>query len=139
MASRALVGTVYNADFEYHIKFKDSSLSDADIKPVGNRASSPIVSTFAKVADFPFIESPGGKPGERWSRPSYFGIGDFKVLTNEYEAWKVLDGDLEPLQENADPMVKLLSRKIGGAKILRFLDDCLPQSKPSAAEAARSP
>lgn len=143
LLTRTLVGTVYNAEFKYLIKFKDANLTDADIKPTGNLLFSPVVTTFAKVAEFPFIESPGGKPGDRWSRPSYFGIGDFKVLTNEYEAWRVLDGDSQPVPEQVEHMEKLLGRKLRGSKILRFSDECLAGdgvgSEPSPASARPAP
>ena len=108
---------------------------------------------------FPLIEVTGVPPGNRYARPSYFGIADFKVgrrqqkmaeerlgkswehwihwifvilghskfclgdeapcrlamsmwgpaevLTNEYEAWKILDADLHPVMDNVQMMMKL--------------------------------
>ncbi|CAE7467709.1 cyp140 [Symbiodinium natans] len=110
-------------------------LEEADIEPVSkNRGVSSLVSAFGAISDFPIVEQKGlSTPGSRWARPSYFGLADYKailspfgrfryealnltkpqVLTNEYEAWKILDADLNVITENEQlqMMMKLLPRK----------------------------
>ncbi|CAK9083607.1 5-methyl-1-naphthoate 3-hydroxylase (Azinomycin biosynthesis protein B1) [Durusdinium trenchii] len=120
-AGRSLAGALYEASFAYLVKFKDDTLSEADITPTSSsRLWSPLTTAFGAISSFPLIEVTGVTPGTRFARPSYFGIADFKVLTNEYEAWKILDADLHPVTENIQMMMKLLPRKIGDKHIVKF-------------------
>lgn len=41
-------------------------------------------------------------------------------MTNEYEAWKIVDADLHPVTDNVQMMLKLLPRKIGDKSIVKF-------------------
>eukprot|EP00930_Biecheleria_cincta_P006608 TRINITY_DN107650_c0_g1_i1.p1 TRINITY_DN107650_c0_g1~~TRINITY_DN107650_c0_g1_i1.p1 ORF type:complete len:258 (+),score=33.51 TRINITY_DN107650_c0_g1_i1:61-774(+) len=124
---KGLIGAAYNGNMTYHVKFKDDSLSEADIKPSFDThlfSEKTYEWAFGKIAEFPLIELTGTKTaGSRFARPSYFGVGDHKVLANEYEAWKVLDADLQPVEENVDIMMKLLPKKIGTREILHYSEE----------------
>jgi len=119
---RSVAAALYQAGFYYVVKYKDEKLDEAEIKPASERPiSSTVVSAFGAISDFPILEQKGlTTPGSRWTRPSYFGVSDYKVLTNEYEAWKVLDADLNVVTENEQMMMKLLPRKIGEKRIVHF-------------------
>lgn len=124
---KALIGAAYNGNMTYHVKFKDDTLSEADIKPSFDThlmSEKAYEWAFGKIAEFPLVELTGaGTPGSRWARPSYFGVADHKVLANEYEAWRVLDADLQPVKENVEIMMKLLPKKIGTQEILHYSEE----------------
>jgi len=123
---RSVASQLYKADLAYLVKFKDASLSAADITPTTTGYSfaySRITSAFGAIAAFPLIEiSDARTPGSRYARPSYFGAADAKALTNEYEAWKILDGDLKPVTENVEMMMKLLLHNVRQHKTIRFFE-----------------
>lgn len=139
-AGRSLAGALYEASFAYLVKFKDDTLSEADIAPVSSsRLFSPLVTAFGAISSFPLIEATGVTPGSRFARPSYFGIADYKVLTSEYEAWKILDADLHPVPENIQMMMKLLPRKIGEKHIVKFSEGpCAADTKTDSRRSDRS-
>lgn len=124
---KGLIGATYNGNMTYHVKFKDDTLSEADIKPVFDThllSEKAYEWAFGKIAEFPLVELTGTRtPGSRWARPSYFGVGDHKVLANEYEAWRVLDADLQPVEENVEIMMRLLPKKIGTLEILHYSEE----------------
>lgn len=139
-AGRSLAGALYESSFAYLVKFKDDTLSEADITPTtSSRLFSPLVTAFASISSFPLIEVTGVPPGNRYARPSYFGIADFKVLTNEYEAWKILDADLHPVMDNVQMMMKLLPRQIGDKHLVKFSEGpCAADTKTDARRSDRS-
>mmetsp|Transcript_94422 Transcript_94422/g.224919 ORF Transcript_94422/g.224919 Transcript_94422/m.224919 type:complete len:1533 (+) Transcript_94422:40-4638(+) len=118
---RSLAASVYQTGAYYLVKYKDETLSEADITPHASRLASPAALAFAAISSFPLVEQTGlTTPGSRYTRPSYFGIADYKVLTSEYEAWKILDADLQPVPDNVATMMKLLPKKIGDKHVVKY-------------------
>merc|ERR1719188_597493 len=78
---------------------------------------------FDVVTDFPIIIDPSGRaPGNKWMRPSYFGLGHFKVKVNEYYLWRIMDGDMEIDQRNFQGMEKKVYSSL---HLARYSNDCL--------------
>jgi len=129
-ASEAFESLIFKADMHYLVRFSDDSLSNATIHPQGSgRLFNPVMGAFDVVSDFPMVEEKTESPGERWHRPSYFGIGSNKALANSYTLVRVLDGGLSVIQKNADAMVGDLDPTGQGLRLSRFSVDCLaPES-----------
>lgn len=124
---RSLIAATWLSKAYYLIKFTNSSLSEAEITPHGHGLSL-VEMAFKHVASFPFIELQDGlAPGDVWARPSYVGWDEHKVLTNQYEAARVLDGDMQVVQGQEQSMRSLLHMKMGGMLILRYSEDCVAQ------------
>lgn len=130
ITGKGLIAAAYTQNMTYHMKFKDDTLSEAGIKatfggPKWGRMADAAAWAFGNFSEFPLIELTGTvlEPGSRWARPSHFGVADHKNLTNEYEAWKILDADLQLVEENLEMMKKLLPKSIGKLDILRYFDE----------------
>jgi len=115
----------YALGFHYNITFKDDTLTEADIKPYseGNYYQKLFgtvpLQVFAQVAEFPLIEHPGSN-GEKWSRPSYFGTGSAQKFTNEYNMWRVMDGNKNVNAANTEMMYRIVGKMHDGDETEAF-------------------
>eukprot|EP00928_Gymnodinium_smaydae_P012812 TRINITY_DN14679_c0_g1_i2.p1 TRINITY_DN14679_c0_g1~~TRINITY_DN14679_c0_g1_i2.p1 ORF type:complete len:215 (-),score=13.39 TRINITY_DN14679_c0_g1_i2:143-787(-) len=108
----------YSANYGYSFTF-NSDLTFASIKAFSKSRDAFMMNKvwrFEMVqsndSDGGLAEDKAGKAdaGDKWRRPSFMRILNVKV--HEYEAWRVLDGDLKVNEENANAMGKALQANL---------------------------
>uniref|UniRef100_A0A7S4RXN8 EGF-like domain-containing protein n=1 Tax=Alexandrium monilatum TaxID=311494 RepID=A0A7S4RXN8_9DINO len=124
--AEAFESAIFSADMHYVIQFHDEALSNATLHPEGSGINALSMKVFDVVSDFPMVELRDQQaPGDKWQRPSYFGLGNFKVKGNDYALWRILDGGLRVVHDNARAMVAALDPWGQGVHLMRFSADCL--------------
>lgn len=128
LSGKAMAWAAYTARWEYHITFKDDSLTAADWVPkagggtitnMGSKVTSLLLNWFT---GYKVVQDDSVAPGERWTRPSNVGMWPISLSTGELNLWRVMDGGLTINQQWADLMFRYIYDAANGNGLIRYFD-----------------